>query len=123
MRLELSRSSFIKQFPFLRLAIIQEYDERDTIFVEGEIADNEDPLLKKFPDVINIFTKREIAMLKNLYSKNGVVPRSELLYLTPSSNSNIIDVHIKSIRRKMEQHKLPFTIKTYRGMGYMLIKA
>ena len=34
------------------------------------------------------------------------------------SNSNLIDVHIKNIRRKIEEHQLPMSIVTMGHTGF-----
>jgi DNA-binding response OmpR family regulator len=70
-------------------------------------------------------TAREYAILHFLALRAGqVVTRTEIwdnIYdWAADANSNIIDVYIGYIRKKMEQGGLPRLIHTRRGMGYVL---
>jgi DNA-binding response OmpR family regulator len=69
-----------------------------------------------------IFTSREFTILEYLIKRqNAVVTRMELenqLWpLSLDTSSNIVDEHIKNIRKKLVNSDI---IKTVRGMGYSL---
>jgi len=73
-------------------------------------------------------TAREFAILHFLALRVGqVVTRTDIwdnIYdWAADANSNIIDVYIGYIRKKMEQGGLPRLIHTRRGMGYVLGEA
>lgn len=68
---------------------------------------------------------REYAIVEYLALRVGqVVTRDEIwkhIYdWAAETNSNIIDVYIGTIRRKLEQDGLPRLIQTRRGIGYVL---
>jgi DNA-binding response OmpR family regulator len=70
-------------------------------------------------------TSREYALLEYLAQRAGqVVSRTDIwehIYdFAAELNSNVIDVYIRSLRKKLEQDGLPPLIHTRRGMGYML---
>ncbi len=70
-------------------------------------------------------TAREFALLHFLMDRSGeVVPRSELLDAVWDSNydglSNVVDVHIANLRRKLELPGDPVPIDTVRGVGYRI---
>ena len=51
-----------------------------------------------------------------------VVPRTDLLEAVWDVNydglSNVVDVHVANLRRKLDQPGLPAPIETVRGVGY-----
>jgi DNA-binding response OmpR family regulator len=70
-------------------------------------------------------TSREYALLEFLARRAGqVVTRTEIwehLYdFAAEPNSNVIDVYIRLLRKKLEPPDLPPLIHTRRGMGYVL---
>ncbi len=69
--------------------------------------------------------QREYALLEYLMKKpNQVITRSMLLENVWDYNfdpqTNIIDVHISRLRKKLDQHSTYQSIVTVRGAGYML---
>lgn len=70
-------------------------------------------------------TAREFALLHFLMDRQGdVVTRSELLDAVWDANydgmSNVVDVHIAALRRKLEFPADPAPIETVRGVGYRI---
>lgn len=70
-------------------------------------------------------TAREYALLEFLALRAGqVVSRDEIWEHTydfaASPGSNVVDVYIGHLRRKLEEHGRPRLIHTRRGMGYVL---
>jgi two-component system OmpR family response regulator len=70
-------------------------------------------------------TAREFAVLQELLRHPGdVVTRTTLLEQVWDSNyggfSNVVDVHIASLRRKLDLPGAPVPIETIRGVGYRI---
>ncbi len=70
-------------------------------------------------------TPREYELLEYLLrNKNKVVSREmiarEVWREATSTMTNLIDVYIKSLRKKVERHDLPPLIHTIRGLGYAI---
>jgi DNA-binding response OmpR family regulator len=68
-------------------------------------------------------TAREFALLHYLMDRAGqVVPRSDLLDAVWDANydglSNVVDVHIANLRRKLASPDGPDPLETVRGVGY-----
>lgn len=71
-------------------------------------------------------TAREFSLLEYLMRRPGaVLSRSELLEHVWDANydglSNVVDVHIANLRRKLELPGHPAPIDTIRGVGYQLL--
>ncbi|MBV1894660.1 MAG: response regulator transcription factor [Ilumatobacteraceae bacterium] len=72
-------------------------------------------------------TAREFALLHYLMDRAGeVVPRTDLLEAVWDANydglSNVVDVHVANLRRKLDMPDLDTAIETVRGVGYRIIK-
>lgn len=72
-------------------------------------------------------TAKEFAVLEYLAQYSGqVITRSMLMEHIWGSDfetfSNVIDVYIRNLRRKLEKHSKVNLIKTIRGKGYILTK-
>jgi len=70
-------------------------------------------------------TAREFSLLEHMLRRTGAVhSRTELLEHVWDANydglSNVVDVHIANLRRKLEMPGLPPAIETVRGAGYQL---
>jgi DNA-binding response OmpR family regulator len=70
-------------------------------------------------------TAREFSLLHYLMDREGeVVTRSDLLEAVWDSNydglSNVVDVHVANVRRKLELPGHPAGIETVRGVGYRI---
>jgi len=73
-------------------------------------------------------TAREFALLHFLMDRAGqVVPRSDLLDAVWDANydgmSNVVDVHVANLRRKLDSPTSPAPIETVRGVGYQFVVA
>lgn len=72
-------------------------------------------------------TAKEFAIIEYLAQHSGqVITRTMLMEHVWGSDfetfSNVIDVYIRNLRRKLEKHSQASLIKTIRGKGYMLVK-
>ena len=72
-------------------------------------------------------TSREFALLHFLLARAGeVVSRTELLDHVWDANydglSNVVDVHVRNLRRKLELPGVAEPIETVRGAGYRLVR-
>ena len=70
-------------------------------------------------------TSREFSLLHLMMAKAGeVVSRTELLEHAWDANydglSNVVDVHIANLRRKLDLPGRPANIETVRGVGYLI---
>ena len=70
-------------------------------------------------------TAREFALLHFLMDRAGdVVTRAELLDAVWDAHydglSNVVDVHVANVRRKLELPGRPAPIETVRGVGYRI---
>jgi DNA-binding response OmpR family regulator len=70
-------------------------------------------------------TTKEFALLLHLASRaDAVVSRSELIDELWDAHydgvSNVVDVHVRNLRRKLDRPGQPFPIETVRGAGYRL---
>ena len=68
-------------------------------------------------------TAREFALLHYLLDRKGdVVRRTDLLEAVWDANydglSNVVDVHMANLRRKLDLPGSPVPIETVRGVGY-----
>jgi two-component system OmpR family response regulator len=73
-------------------------------------------------------TARDYAVLETLMRRPGwVVTRDAMIEsvwgFDSSESSNLIEVYIRRLRRKLEQHGAPPLIQTVRGVGYRLLAA
>lgn len=70
-------------------------------------------------------TAREFALLHYMMDRQGdVISRSDLLDAVWDTNydglSNVVDVHVANLRRKLELPSRPAPIETIRGVGYRI---
>ena len=70
-------------------------------------------------------TAREFALLHYMMDRQGdVITRSDLLDAVWDTNydglSNVVDVHVANLRRKLELPGRPAPIETIRGVGYRI---
>jgi DNA-binding response OmpR family regulator len=99
--------------------------ERRPIFAVGDLV--LDPVTRSVTraGVQVALTAREFTLLRLLMSRAGeVVERSELMEQVWDANydglSNTLEVHIASLRRKLELPNSPAPIETVRGVGYLV---
>lgn len=72
-----------------------------------------------------VLTNKEFALLEYLLrNRNRVLTRTSIIDhvwgLTHDPMTNIVDVHIRALRTKIDRHVSPSLIATVRGVGYML---
>jgi len=72
-------------------------------------------------------TAREYALLEYLLMRRGqVVSRTDIwehLYdFNASATSNVVDVYVGYLRRKIDEPGSPSLIRTVRGRGYTLVE-
>lgn len=72
-----------------------------------------------------LLTLKEFSLLEYLVRKpNIVVSRGELLShlwdFDYDSLSNVVDVHVKNLRKKLDKKNLPSILETVRGVGFRL---
>lgn len=70
-------------------------------------------------------TLKEFVILEHfMRNPNTVINREELLShlwdFNYSSFSNVVDVHVKNLRKKLSDHGTPGILETVRGVGYRL---
>jgi DNA-binding response OmpR family regulator len=78
-------------------------------------------------NVVIPMTQREFALLHELMIRPGeVVRRTDLLEAVWDANydglSNVVDVHVANLRRKLDLPAKPAPIETVRGVGYRIIQ-
>ncbi len=71
--------------------------------------------------------RRELAILEALIRRAGrVVQRDNLeasVYgIDDELGSNVIDSHVSRLRRRLREAKCNVTIRTIRGIGYMMVQ-
>lgn len=121
----------VKPFDFAELlarsrALLRRPPEKlpEKIAVRDVIIDNSTRKVTKGGNVINLSLK-EYALLEYLIrNKNIVVSRDQILNhcwgWDFDSCSNVVDVYIKKLRRKLDPGDQPGYIKTMRGVGYVI---
>ena len=77
-------------------------------------------------NVVVPLTAREFALLHYLLDRSGdVVRRADLLEAVWDANydglSNVVDVHVAALRRKLDLPGNPAPIETIRGVGYRVV--
>jgi DNA-binding response OmpR family regulator len=121
----------VKPFAFEELLarigalVRRKYESKSPLIQVGDlIIDTNDRTVHRAGQAIDM-TPREYALLEFLAHRAGkVVTRTDIwehLYdFAAEQNSNVIDVYIRLLRKKLEQGDLPPLIHTRRGLGYIL---
>jgi two-component system copper resistance phosphate regulon response regulator CusR len=121
----------IKPFAFeellarLRALTRRNYQQkRSYITIEGIKVDLNKQQVYKNGELV-ILTQREYALLEYLAMRMGqIVTRTDIwehVYeFNSSTTSNVVDVYIGYLRKKLESKGKPSLIHTVRGRGYML---
>lgn len=100
---------------------------RDPILRIGDIeVDQSSRIASRAGSVLDL-TAKEFALIELLALRSGqIVSRSDIweqLYdFAEETDSNVIDVFVTRLRKKLEAGGLPRVIHTRRGLGYMLSK-
>jgi DNA-binding response OmpR family regulator len=117
--------SFDELLARVRALVRRRYHERDPVLrIEDLEIDTAKQTVRRGGDAIEL-TAREYALLEFLARRAGqVVSRTDIwehLYeFTSSAESNVVDVYIGYLRKKIERPGSPRLIQTRRGRGYML---
>lgn len=124
----------VKPFAFdellarVRALLRRKYDSKSPVVQVADLEIDTRTRTVRRGELTLDLTAREYAILEYLAMRAGqVVSRTEIwdnIYdWAADANSNVIDVYIGYIRKKMEQDGLPRLIHTRRGMGYVLGEA
>jgi len=133
--LELGADDYlVKPFAFaellarVRALIRRRYDAKSPVLRVGDLEiDTAARVVRRAGRTIKL-TAREYALLEFLALRAGqVVSRTDIwehIYeFDSSAQSNVVDVYIGYLRRKLEQPGLPRLIHTRRGQGYVLAES
>ncbi|MBK8025186.1 MAG: response regulator transcription factor [Chloroflexi bacterium] len=106
----LVRRAYARKDPVLRIADLEIDTASRTARRGGQTLD---------------LTAREFALLEYLALRTGeVVPRGDLLerlyQLEDAATSNVLEVHVSNLRRKLEEQGAERLLHTRRGEGYLL---
>ncbi len=100
-------------------------DDRSPVLTAGDIS--LDPAIHRaWRGAVTVpLTAREFGLLEYLLRRQGeVVSRSDLIEHVWDANydglSNVVDVHVANLRRKLDFPDSPSPIHTIRGVGYKL---
>jgi len=110
----------------VRALLRREYQQKDPVLRIGHIAINTANHNVHVDGTAVEFTAREYALLEYLAMRSGqVVTRIDIwehLYDDRSgTTSNVVDVYIRYLRKKIERDDKPKLIHTRRGEGYILM--
>ncbi len=117
------------EFPELtarvRALLRRPHDSRPPVLDVGALRVDPAAHEVRVDDTIVPLTPREFALVAELASRPGeVVSRTELLDRVWDANydgmSNVVDVHIAALRRKLDVDEGATMIETVRGVGYRL---
>ncbi|MEE9392491.1 MAG: response regulator transcription factor [Planctomycetota bacterium] len=109
----------------VRALIRRAYTSRDPVISVGHVEINTtDKSVRVAGDVI-LLTAKEYALLEFLAFRQGeVVSRSEIWQHvyddTSTASSNVVDVYVGYLRKKIERAPHPRLLHTRRGRGYLL---
>ena len=100
-------------------------DARSPLLRVGDIELDPAAYVVRRRGVMVPLTAREFAMLHFLLDRKGqVVTRTELLEAVWDANydglSNVVDVHVANLRRKLDLPGNPAPVETVRGVGYRI---
>jgi DNA-binding response OmpR family regulator len=121
----------VKPFAFaellarVRALVRRSYQAKDPILRIADLEiDTAARVVRRGAEAIEL-SPREYALLEYLAARAGqVVSRSDIWEHTydfaSESGSNVVDVYIGYLRRKIERDGLPRLIHTRRGLGYVL---
>jgi DNA-binding response OmpR family regulator len=120
----------VKPFAFqellarVRALVRRKYEAKSPrIRVADLEVDRESRSVQRAGEAVKL-TAREFALLEFLVLRVGrVVTRTEIwdhLYESGEMDSNVVDVYVGYLRRKLEREGLPRLIHTRRGIGYVL---
>lgn len=107
----------------VRSLIRRKSGEFDHVFTAGEITMETQSRKVFLSNKEILLTPKEYELLKLLLShQNHVLNREVILDkvwgMTLDTFSNVVDVHISSLRKKIHDTKIPHVIESVRGVGY-----
>ncbi|PIU28552.1 MAG: DNA-binding response regulator [Candidatus Hydromicrobium americanum] len=123
----------IKPFAFGELlarirALLRRPTKKDPEILKGQdiVMNNSTHVVKKGNEILNL-TLKEYSVLEYLIKNKGIVLDREKILdhcwdFAYDSFSNIVDVYIKRIRKKLDNKNHEKYIQTIRGMGYKFKK-
>jgi DNA-binding response OmpR family regulator len=109
----------------VRALVRRKYDTRSPVICVGDMElDTAQRVVRRGGERIEL-SSREYALLELLATRAGqVVTRSDIwehVYeFDSAADSNVVDVYIAHLRRKLERDGWPRLIQTRRGHGYVL---
>ena len=109
----------------LRVMVRREYARPDTVLRIGHLALDTAARQVAIADEVVPLTPKEFALLELLARRAGeLVTRSDIVEhcydFAAEATSNVIDVYIGYLRKKLERPGKPRLIHTRRGQGYLL---
>jgi DNA-binding response OmpR family regulator len=109
----------------VRALVRRRYDQKDPVIRVGALEIDTAARNVKLAGCVIDLTSREFALLEFLARRKGqVVSRSDIwehLYdFDASATSNVVDVYVGYLRRKLHVPGKPSLISTRRGQGYVL---
>ncbi|MFD0417772.1 response regulator transcription factor [Streptomyces sp. NPDC127108] len=117
--------SFVVLLARLRALTRRAVRQRPTVLKVGDLSVDPARLTCARGDVRIALTPKEFAILHCLARRTGeVVPKSELLAqawdFAYDGDSNVVEVYISALRRKIDKPFGRTTLRTVRGVGYRL---
>lgn len=117
--------SFVVLLARLRALTRRAVRQRPTVLTVGDLSVDPARLTCARGDVRIALTPKEFAILHCLARRTGeVVPKSELLSqawdFAYDGDSNVVEVYISALRRKIDKPFGRTTLRTVRGAGYRL---
>jgi two-component system OmpR family response regulator len=115
-----------KELIFRMNAIFRRYQKRSTLVITiGNVTINQQSFEVHVNDKTILLPLKEFELLSYMASKpNQVFPRGQLIEeiwgLDYSGDERTLNVHIKRLRDRFSQLTNDFTIKTIRGVGYLV---
>lgn len=109
----------------VRVMVRREYTRPDTVLRIGHLALDTAARQVAIADEVVPLTAKEFALLELLARRAGeLVTRSDIVEhcydFAAEATSNVIDVYIGYLRKKLERPGKPRLIHTRRGQGYLL---
>ncbi len=110
----------------VRTVVRRRYDLKETVIKVADLEVDVTARLVKRKGVVTALSAREYGLLEYLATRQGqIVTRAEIWehvydFTFRPGTSNVVDVYIGYLRKKIDQDGDTKLIHTYRGQGYML---
>lgn len=125
--IQIPKKELLRQLPQKAgYALMQWMDEMPEFFIfqGAEVRLHEEALMDKYPQLLGKLTPGEWQLLTSLFQR-GKVSYSHLMYELKLEDedgflptSNVLNVHVKNLRNKIRQYKLPFRVVTFEQNAY-----